>query len=70
MAATSIFQQRLAAGVKSKNTLLCVGLDPHATDPPLDATEDEIVAFCRCIIVQTSFVAVAYKLDSWQSASA
>lgn len=59
--AAATFFERLEAGVAAKDSLLCVGLDPHARDLPGGATADAAVSFCTRIVEATSAVAVAYK---------
>ncbi len=63
MSAAPFFPQ-LEAQVAAKNSLLCVGLDPHAAE--LEAAgfgnnADGAKAFCLKLIEATAHIAVAYK---------
>lgn len=55
--------QELVHQIKSKETFLCVGLDPDPTKIPshLQHTEDPVFEFCKAIIDATLPYCVAYK---------
>ena len=59
------FTERLDAGVKAKNSLICVGLDPDIARFPQRFREmnrrDAIVAFNKEIIEATADIATVYK---------
>jgi uridine monophosphate synthetase len=63
MSTTSFFAA-LDAQVATKNSLLCVGLDPHGADLGDDPSADAALAFCTKIVEATSAVAVCYKPNS------
>jgi len=74
------FWEALEARVADANTLLVVGLDPHAADLPrredgAPAGAAEGVAFCKRLIAATADVAAAYKpnaafFEVWGAAGA
>ena len=58
------FFERLERRARAVDSLLCVGLDPHAADVRAafgDASAPSLVAYCRRIIDATAPVAAAYK---------
>jgi uridine monophosphate synthetase len=57
------FISRLENRVHQVNSLLCVGLDPHPADLPVDPVK-AVRDFCLKIIEQTSKVAAAFKPNS------
>jgi uridine monophosphate synthetase len=54
------FTATLDALARRRDSLLCVGLDPHAADLPAP-TADAARAFCLRLIGQTADLAIAYK---------
>ncbi len=54
------FADRLDARARAVDSLLCVGLDPHASDLPV-ATADAARAFCLGLIQATAPYAAAFK---------
>ncbi|EER09962.1 orotidine 5'-phosphate decarboxylase, putative [Perkinsus marinus ATCC 50983] len=60
MEMTSSFFERLAERCKAKNSLLCVGLDPHISELP-EPTAEAAYKFCENLVELTKDVAVAYK---------
>jgi uridine monophosphate synthetase len=54
------FFERLEARCRAVDSLLCVGLDPHAAELP-EPTAEAAIAFCRRLIDATAHVAAAYK---------
>jgi uridine monophosphate synthetase len=54
------FFSRLTERVKEADSLLCVGLDPHAIELP-EPTVDALYSFCLRIIEATQTSAAAYK---------
>jgi len=64
----SSFADRLRHAQTSKDSALCVGLDPDPSRLPADVLEvdalgDAVVAFCRQIIDATAPYACAYKVN-------
>lgn len=54
------FFEKLAARAAAVDSLLCVGLDPHASELQEDSPEGAF-NFCRKMIEETKHVAAAYK---------
>ncbi|KAF4663552.1 hypothetical protein FOZ61_001544 [Perkinsus olseni] len=59
MAAAPFFE-RLAERCRAKDSLLCVGLDPHVSELP-EPTPEAAFKFCEELVEATKDVAVAYK---------
>jgi len=57
---TRDFFGKLKKRVEETNSLLCVGLDPHAADLK-EETGEAALAFCKRIVDETKHVAAAYK---------
>lgn len=57
------FNQRLAAAIDTKNSLLCVGLDPDVTRLPAHLRDqpDAVYRFCHEIIAATHDLVAAFK---------
>jgi len=53
------FWERLNASVRARDSLLCVGLDPH--DAPLPDGHESLEGFLRAVIDATADVACVYK---------
>lgn len=60
---TKSFFSRLSDRSEAINSLLCVGLDPHASELP-EPTASAAERFCMDIILATSQYAAAYKVNS------
>lgn len=61
---TISFQEKLEARINAVDSLLCIGLDPHATELKLSEHTDKNDAaftFCYNLILATSHVAACYK---------
>jgi uridine monophosphate synthetase len=63
MTETSAFFTRLSERVQSVDSLLCVGLDPHANQLP-EPTAGAALDFCKRIIEETHALACAFKPNS------
>ena len=48
----------------NKSSLLCVGLDPHFEDVPVDAKKSELKDYIKNIIDETIDYAACYKINS------
>ena len=58
----SSFFERLELRAVTVNSLLCVGLDPHAADlPPGENTAEGAYSFCARLVAATADVAAAFK---------
>lgn len=59
------FSEKLKEIISSRNSLLCVGLDPDLDllPDPLKADSDALYEFCAEIVRTTRHVAAAYKLN-------
>lgn len=62
MEMTSSFFERLAERCKAKNSLLCVGLDPHISELP-EPTAEAAYKFCENLVELTKDVAGRQRSD-------
>ncbi len=63
MTETTAFFARLSERVRSVDSLLCVGLDPHSKQLP-EQTAEAALDFCKRIIEETHELACAFKPNS------